>query len=209
VEKMKQQLFSIDNAKVLVWELTESVEELQLILYPTNSEIVELEKLVSEKRKLEYLGVRIALKELIGKKVIIEYDSNGKPFLLDKSYQISISHCKNWIAVMIHPTSLVGVDVEIPTDKILKLQKRFLNETEQKDLANGENINQLMLAWSAKEALYKIIGIEAVDFANQLHIFPFEMKSIGKFTAEHVKSKKIYELNYYQHSDYTLVYCLT
>ena len=206
---MKQQVFSIEDAKVLVWELTESAEELELNLYPTNSELVELEKFASEKRKLEYLSVRIALKELIGKKVIIEYDKDGKPYLLDKSYQISISHCKSWIAVMIHPTRLVGIDIEIPTDKILKLQKRFLNETEQKYLATGENINQLMLAWSAKEALYKIIGIEAVDFANQLHIFPFEMKSIGKFTAEHVKTKKIYELNYHQHSDYTLVYCLT
>jgi len=205
---MKQQLISIEDAKVLVWELTESIEELKLSLYPTNSELFELEKFVSEKRKLEYLGVRIALRELIGKKVKIEYDSFGKPFLADNSYQISISHCKNWIAVMIHPTRQVGVDIEIPTDKILKLYTRFLNEVEQLEMTSGDKISKSMLAWSAKEVLYKIIGIEAVDFANSLHIFPFELNSTGKFYAEQVKTKKKYELNYLQNSNYTLVYCL-
>jgi 4'-phosphopantetheinyl transferase len=208
MEKMKQQIFSVEDAKVLVWELTENIDELISKLNLSDNELNEFGKLVSEKRKLEYLGVRIALMELIGKKVEIEYDTFGKPSLADKRYQISISHSKAWIAVMIDPARLVGVDIEIPTDKILKLYKRFLNNTEQKELTSGDKINKLMLAWSAKEVLYKIIGIEAVDFANQLHIFPFELNANGKFNAEHSKTKKNYELNYIQNPDYTLVYCL-
>ena len=208
MEKMKQQIFSLEDAKVLVWELTESIDELRSKLNLSDNELNEFGKLVSEKRKLEYLGVRIALMELIGKKIEIKYDSFGKPFLADKSYQISISHSKIWIAVMIDPARQVGVDIEIPTDKILKLYKRFLNNTEQKELTSGDKINKLMLAWSAKEVLYKIIGIEAVDFANQLHIYPFELNTIGKLNAEHSKTKKTYKLNYIQNTDYILVYCL-
>jgi phosphopantetheinyl transferase len=208
MEKMKQKVLSFEDAKVLVWELTENIDELRSKLYLSDNELNEFGKLVSDKRKLEYLGVRVALMELIGRKVEIEYDNFGKPFLADKKFQISISHSKNWIAVMIHSTRQVGVDIEVPTDKILKLYKRFLNDTEQKELTSGDKIKKLLLAWSAKEALYKIIGIEAVDFTNQLHVFPFELRLSGKFNAEHSETKKKYELNYIQNSDYTLVYCL-
>jgi 4'-phosphopantetheinyl transferase len=202
----KDYLISIEEARLLVWELTENIDELkQLLTLPVE---VELNKLVSEKRKLEFLGVRVALKELLEKEVLIQYDTNGKPFLTDQSYQISVSHCKNRIAVMAHPALSVGIDIENPTDKIQKLYTRFLSETEQNDLSKGQNIVQLQLAWSAKETLYKIIGKDAVDFANQLRIYSFEVQSSGIFKAEHIATKKIFQLHYIQNSNYTLVYCL-
>lgn len=201
-----QNLISVEGTQVLVWNLSESIDELKNELTEINA--TELGKLFSDKRKLEYLCVRVAMKALLGKEIQIQYDDDGKPFLADKSFQISISHSKNWIAVMAHPTCSVGLDIECPTDKIQKIYTRFLNKTEQKDLSNGKNINQLQLAWSTKEALYKIIGKEAVDFANQLRIFTFEAKPAGEIIAQHIPTKKLYQLNYIQNSAYTLVYCL-
>jgi 4'-phosphopantetheinyl transferase len=205
----KQQLndiITLDKARILVWELTGNIDDLLLEL--PEVDIVELEKHTSEKRKLEFLGVRIALKALLGKEIIVKYDADGKPFLADNSYHISVSHSGKWIAVMAHPTQLVGIDIEIPTDKIQKIYKRFLSQTEQEELSNGNNISQLQLAWSAKEALYKIIGKEAVDFAKQLRIFPFEVKPAGEISALHIESNTLYRLHYIQNSAYTLVYCL-
>ena len=203
---MKHCVKKIGKAEIIVWNLTESVEELKQQLTVYNEE--EFSKLNTDKRKSEYLAVRVALKALLGKEIMIEYNQEGKPFLSDGSFQISISHSKNWIAVIVHPTRQVGIDIECPTDKIRKIYSRFLSEDEQTDLSNGENSDQLQLAWSAKEALYKIIGNDAVDFANQLRIYAFEVKTSGKIEGEHLPSKKIYHLKYNHNSDYTLVYCL-
>ena len=205
---MKQELITFNDAYLLVWEMTESIDKLKMELQLSDIESIEFNKLVSEKRKLEYLGVRVAFKVLFGKKVVIQYDVDGKPFLTDNSFQLSVSHSKNLIAVIAHSTRPVGIDIECSTDKIQKLYKRFLSKTEQKELSDGKNINQLLLAWSAKETLFKIIGKEAVDFANQLRIFPFDVKSNGEIVAEHYPTKELYQLNYIQNSVYTLVFCL-
>ncbi len=205
---MKQELITFNDAYLLVWEMTESIDKLKMELQLSDIESIEFNKLVSEKRKLEYLGVRVAFKVLFGKKVVIQYDGDGKPFLTDNSFQLSVSHSKNLIAVIAHSTRPVGIDIECSTDKIQKLYKRFLSKTEQKELSDGKNINQLLLAWSAKETLFKIIGKEAVDFANQLRIFPFDVKSNGEIVAEHYPTKELYQLNYIQNSVYTLVFCL-
>lgn len=209
MEKVSQkftEILSTNETNVLVFNVSESIDELYQQLNFVDVE--EFSKLVSDKRRREYLGVRVALKQMLGIEKQIVYDAEGKPALFDESYHISVSHSANWIAVIAHPTRTVGIDIEVPTEKMKKLFKRFLNETEQKELSNGENLTQLMLAWSGKEALYKIIGIEAVDFANQLHIFPFETQREGIFTAKHIPTKREFQLQYIQNEAYVLVYCV-
>lgn len=199
---------TLDDARLLVWEITETVDELLQKFERIEMYSAELEKFKSEKRKREFLGVRLALKALLGKEVIILYDAVGKPSLSDESYQISISHSGKWIAVMAHPTRSVGIDIECPTDKIQKLYTRFLSKTEQTELSNGKDIQQLQLAWSAKEALFKIIGKQAVDFAKQLRIFSFEVNMQGEIIAQHIPTEKLYKLSYIRTEAYTMVYCL-
>jgi 4'-phosphopantetheinyl transferase len=199
-------IISFEDAQLLVWEVTESLDELKLQLKELDEN--EFEQIVSEKRKLEFLGIRVSLKELLGEEVRICYTDERKPYLANSKYEISVSHSGKWIAVMIHPERLAGIDIEIPTAKIQKIYTRFLSETEQAELSNGQDLMQLQIAWSAKEALFKIIGKEAVDFANQLRLFPFEVKAEGEISAEHVPTKKTYQLHYIQQPAYTLVYCL-
>ena len=205
---MKHELIIVAEAKVLVWELTESVDTLYQQLNLNESENAAFNKIISEKRKLEFLGIRVALMALLGKETRIEYDAQGKPHLADKSYHISVSHSNKWIAVMAHPTNMVGIDIECPTGKIQKIYQRFLSIIEQQELSNGKDIRQLLLAWSAKEALYKIIGKEAINFATQLRIFPFEVSNSGTLKAQHIPTNSFYQLYYQQSETYTLVYCL-
>ena len=205
---MKRELIISGEAKVLVWELTESVDTLYDQLNLTESDNAAFNNIVSVKRKLEFLGIRVALQALVGKKAHIEYDADGKPHLIDKSYHISVSHSNKWIAVITHPTAMVGIDIECPTDKIQKIYKRFMSFTEQQELSEGKDIRQLLLAWSAKEALYKIIGKEAIDFATQLRIYPFVVSASGEMKAQHIPAKTFYRLMYQQSDQYTLVYCL-
>jgi len=201
-------IVTIDDAKLLVWEITQSIDELVSGFENFTLFAVDFEKINSDKRKLEFLGTRWLLKILLGKEINVQYTADGKPYLNNGSYHISLSHSGKWMAVMIHPTKHVGIDIECPTDKIQKVYKRFLSETEQAELSDGKNIKQLQIAWSAKEALYKIIGKEAVDFANQLRLLPFEVQKEGRITAQHITTNTVYQLTYTQTAAYTLVYCI-
>lgn len=196
------------DARGLIWEMVGSWEEMLEQFDQVNLYIKELEKRKTEHRKREFLGVRLALKALLGKEVVVIYNEDGKPFLADKSLQISISHSKNWIAVLVHPKLAVGIDIECPSPKIEKVYTRFLSELEQQEIYQERDTRKLQLAWSAKEALYKIIGKEAVDFAKQLRILPFEVKTQGEISAIHTPKLQQYNLFYLQNEAYTLVYCL-
>ena len=203
-------IVTIDDAKLLVWEITQSIDELVSVFNNFALFAVDFEKINSDKRKLEFLGTRWLLKILLGKEINVQYTADGKPYLNNESYHISLSHSGKWMAVMIHPTKHVGIDIECPTDKIQKVYKRFLSETEQAELSGGKDIDikQLQIAWSAKEALYKIIGKEAIDFANQLRLLPFEVQTEGRITALHLVTNTVYQLTYTQTAAYTLVYCI-
>ena len=197
-----------DEARGLVWEMMGSWEEILQEFDQENLHLEELEKRKTEHRKREFLGVRLALKALLGKEVFVIYNEDGKPFLADNSQHISISHSKNWIAVIVHPNLEVGIDIECTNPKIEKVYTRFLSEIEQKEIYLEKDTRKLHLAWSAKEALYKVIGKEAVDFAKQLRIMPFEIKNKGKISAIHIPKLQQYNLFYLQNQAYTLVYCL-
>ena len=201
-------IVTTNNAKLLVWEITKSADELLTEFENIGLFAEDFTRINSEKRKLEFLGTRWLLKILLGKETNVQYDAEGKPFLSDGSYHISLSHSGKWMAVMIHPTKHVGIDIECPTDKIQKVYKRFLSETEQAELSDGKDIKQLQIAWSAKEALYKIIGKEAIDFANQLRLLPFEVQKEGRITSQHITTNTVYQLTYTQTAAYTLVYCI-
>jgi 4'-phosphopantetheinyl transferase len=201
-------IVTIDDAKLLVWEITQSIDELMSLFEDFSLFAADFEKINSDKRKLEFLGTRWLLKILLGKETNVQYTADGKPYLNNESYHISLSHSGKWMAVMIHPTKHVGIDIECPSDKIQNVYKRFLSETEQSELSDGKDIKQLQIAWSAKEALYKIIGKEAVDFANQLRLLPFEVQKDGRITAQHITTNTVYQLTYTQTAAYTLVYCI-
>ena len=68
---------------------------------------------------------------------------NGKPFF-------SLSHSKGLVVVAIDEENNIGVDVELVSNKILKIQKLFPN------LSNEQiNEDRLTLEWTKKESLFK------------------------------------------------------
>lgn len=200
---------SENGARILVYKMTETVEALIEELMLTQWERLHFDRISTEKRKLEFLGVRLCFMALFGKSVEVRNDNHGKPYLIDLSAEISVSHSKSWIAIIAHPAKQVGIDIECRTDKIQKIYKRFLSELEQAELADSEFNGKFELAWSAKEALYKIIGSEAVDFSTQLRILPFEIAKKGTMNAKHIPTKQLFQLSYVQTRDYSLVYCVS
>lgn len=195
-----------EEAVILIAEIGESVELLMQNMSNMTKYENELTLLTHPKRQKEFLTIRVMLNKLIGDQFKLMYDETGKPFVANGAFKVSISHSKNHAALIIHPEKEVGIDIEIPSDRVLKVSKRFLNKEEHDFI--GDNSTAMMIVWSAKEALYKIIGKEAVDFAEQLKINPFTAKENGTLTGIHIPTSKNFKLNYIVKPEYILVYCI-
>lgn len=148
----------------------------------------ELEKyqlLSNPKRKREFEYVRFLRTLQIGKKPI-RYDAIGKPNVKDKKIFISISHSKNFVAFA-NDTSPIGIDIEELSSRILKVWSRYLHP-EEFDIFDTTSIFDLTVAWTIKEALFKLNTKTGIDFKNDLRIkskegntFLCEMKSKDGF----------------------------
>ena len=67
----------------------------------------------------------------------------------------------------------VGIDIETWGKRALKVSERFLGIEEREMLKCDVPDDVATLLWSSKESMFKILGIESVDFARHLSISPF------------------------------------
>jgi phosphopantetheinyl transferase len=203
--------YTCDDAQILIWKITEDEDELYELLKSEEEKSI-FSPLNSGKKRKEFLGVRVALEALLGREIQIAYTKEGKPYLLDGSFQISISHSREWIAVMIHPVFEVGIDIEVQKQTVLRVYKKFLHEEEIRYFANETEEEKrriyFQLIWGAKEALFKIIGGDSVDFAESFQTLAFDLKDEGAFNVIYTKKGRIFELKYFQDKHYCLVFCL-
>jgi phosphopantetheinyl transferase len=193
---------------IALWEMTESVDELleRLELDPFIMEKVF--SFSSEKRRLEYLAVRVMLNEVCGSKKTIAYLPSGMPYLSDNSAQISITHTGKYAAIILHPISPVGIDIERITDKVARVRTKFLSEEELSFIDMRTEKTHLAIMWAAKETLYKIIGVETVNFINDLHLEPFQPYMEGEINATEscTKNRASYSLSYKVYPQFVMVW---
>ncbi len=203
----------MDNIKSesIIWavrEIHESLGNLFELLQKKELYLPYLSQITSENRKREWLTVRVLLKEMLGEEKEILYTSTGKPYLSDNSYQISISHTKGLVAIALHSKMKVGIDIEHISPRIHKIRSRFMNEKENEQLNKEHEEIHLLLHWSAKESMFKILEEQDVDFKSCLHINPFNLmfNSLSRFSAYETKTDKQQKLggNYLVKDNYVL-----
>jgi phosphopantetheinyl transferase len=98
--------------------------------------------------------------------IILNKNQSGRPYLDNSSLHISLSHNpKNAAVIFSH--SACGIDIEIIRDKILRIERKFLNE-EELDNFSG-NTDQLTILWSVKESLYKMLNTPGIIFREEFH----------------------------------------
>lgn len=189
-----------------IWQVEETCEELSSTLLHQEW-LCSISKVQSVSRKREMLATRVLLKELLGEEKEICYYDSGKPYLSDGSYQISISHTKRYVAVVLDRDNTLGLDIEQRTDKIFKVRDRVVSSSDFIDPAN-EQVH-LLLHWSAKEAMFKYLDAEGVDFRSNLHIKDFKPQSEGVFEASESKTDKgqFFDAHYMVNEEFVLV-CL-
>ncbi len=100
---------------------------------------------------------------------LIRIADTRKPFLPNEQYHFSISHCGDYAAAIVSRDYRVGIDIEIPLEKIVRIRDKFLHK---KEIIHFPvlDIQYLTLFWSTKEAVFKWYGDGGVDFREHIHL---------------------------------------
>ena len=195
---------------IALWDIAETEEQLMNLL---NNDAVVAEEIIpftSTKRRLEYLASRCALNELTGNEQHICYHENGAPYLADNSLNISISHTGHYALVATHPTDKVCIDSERIGNKVGRVRHKFLSKAELETIDTRSEKIHLTSLWAAKEAMYKGMGVETVEFTEQISIEPFTPYMEGEIIAHETASteKKTYKLQYKVYPEFVIVHTI-
>ena len=194
-----------------VWKVDETLGQLRSMFHQFSIYEEAFARFSSEKRKQEWLAVRVLLKELCGEEKKIAYLPSGKPYLEDGSMHVSFSHTHGYVAVALHPSVEVGIDIEQYGTRVQRVSSRFIREDERVSVEAGDEVYALLLHWSAKETMFKLMEDEAIDFIKHLRILPFEPQKSGTFEAYEKRSgqDRKFLIHYDTHPDYVLTFaCL-
>lgn len=107
---------------------------------------------------------------------------NGAPFLFGLTARISVTHTGHLLAVATLPKTpeadlsrfntrtALGIDAEsLDRTQVLKVRDKFLSDSE-KEIVGADDLEANIIAWTAKEALYKATLTEGLDFRNAIVI---------------------------------------
>ena len=150
-----------DEATIGLWEMVDGEFDSCTDDYLRGA-IGEAEKRYkSNARRMEYICERALLKDMMNGRILnIFHNEDGKP-ILNNGLNISISHTRGYIAIILSETKNVGIDIEYVSDRVEKIASRFMREDESAD-----DIMSLLIHWCAKETLYKLFSSEHLDFMN-------------------------------------------
>ena len=186
-----------------IWHIEENSDELanKIIGIPPA-------EITHENKKLEWLAARhlvLSLSNHLGLRYFgIRKDAFGKPFLEKYPHHLSLSHSFPYVAAQIDHHQPVGIDLEQPKGKILKIGARVLSSVELADA--GNDVIKHTVYWCAKETMYKIHGKGNVHFSNQLNVEPFLLQEEGTLKGLIASDKKLnVNLEYRIEPDYVLV----
>jgi phosphopantetheinyl transferase len=154
-----------------LWRIQESETELTGNLELAVAEQAQLNGIMGEGRRKEFLAARHLLHLMSGRDLrgALVKDEHGKPHLDGSDHHISISHTDSLSAAVAHPRAC-GIDVQIFVSKIGRLAPRFTGAGEEKQLTDANRLIFQHLIWSAKEAMYKAYGRREVDFRENLFV---------------------------------------
>ncbi|MFD2554103.1 4'-phosphopantetheinyl transferase family protein [Sphingobacterium tabacisoli] len=200
------------TTKFAIWKIEESAEELLSKLQLDEAEQDRLRNLSKGKRTLHWLATRVLLRYLLQTEEYIHCpsDSNGKPYLPDYPYKISLTHSFDYAGVMLSTKGECGMDLEIVKDKVRRIKEKFLKPEELAFINPEHEILQLYACWCAKEAVYKLQGNKGVSFLHDMTIRQFNYKPQGVMTLDLQKDGKdlSFQVYYEQFQDYMLGYAV-
>ncbi len=179
------------STKLAIWKIEESESFF--------AETVPLQRDITHPHKrLQHLAGRYLLRYLFPdfpyNEILIA--DTRKPYLANEAYHFSISHCGDYAAAIVSRNERVGIDMEIPSEKIHRIAHKFVNEEESvmlevetanEQLAPNQSTNQLInkltIIWCAKETMFKWYALGNVDFKAMLQVNIKKIEQAGSLDA--------------------------
>jgi 4'-phosphopantetheinyl transferase len=173
------------STQILVWEITETFQELFEAVVLNESNTIRLKGMKSEMHQRAFLSVRKLFQEAGYTDHDLYYDEFGKPHLHDGKH-ISITHSHQFSAIILSD-EVVGIDIELQREKIIRIADKFADTefTFLKPEEKAEYIRKLTVIWGAKEAVFKIRNEKGISFKDHIKVNTFEMNDAQTKTELH------------------------
>ncbi|MFC4476571.1 4'-phosphopantetheinyl transferase family protein [Flavobacterium chungangensis] len=202
-----------ETTKILIWEITESLEELLSKVVLKEKTQKRLDGMKSQLHQRAFLSVRMLIQEMGFTDKDLHYDEFGKPYF-DCDNHISITHSYHFAAIIISKEK-VGIDMELQREKIQRIADKFTDfESNYLDPSSIEEyIKKLTVIWGAKEAIFKIRNEKGISFKDHIKVSNFSLGETQTQASLHFDNLiKDFEVHYQEvQSDnfegkFTLVY---
>jgi len=184
----------IDNGEIGIWKISENPEELVLLARLSVPDKINFSEISALHRRKEWLATRALLNELITDPGLIKHWKDGRPYLENGQFNISISHTLGFVAIMLHATSIPGIDIELISRQVGKVANRFLSNEELLACCDktGFSNRHLLLHWCAKEAIFKMVPFENIEYSTDIRIIINDITDdsgsfLGVFDTRHSK----------------------
>ncbi len=169
----------------------------------------------NEKRRQEFFACRWAAQALGIAPAAISKHPSGRPVLPQGQGFISFSHGADRACVLYskHEPHL-GVDIEKISARVLKVAPRFLSTAEWRHLQTHfsapEELQQAAtLYWTAKEALFKAVHQDKIDYQQDFSLTLIDsLQKEGTLQGGCQQQPQTYILHYRFEEDYCLSICL-
>ena len=200
----------LDNkAEIAVWQVTETEEELAKLSSVPTDEMEEISLFRNESHRKQKLAVRALLNEVFEEKMYLNHHDNGKPYLENCVTNISITHTDKYVAIIIHDEEELGIDIESLDRNFATVEQKALSEDEIDDLDDEKKNEQLAIYWCAKEAIFKRMSQNRVNFAEQIEVEKFNLRKEGELEATFIhkdEHEEEFELEYMMFDRHVLVW---
>lgn len=191
-----------DTTRLGIWKIEETEDFFK-------SNVPQHRAVTHPHKRLQHLAGRFLLQYLFPSfpYELIKIADTRKPFLPDEQYHFSISHCGDYAAAIVSKDKRVGIDIEVPTEKISRIMYKFLSAKEhelfQLIQPDKDRIPFATLLWSAKESIFKWYGNGGVDFRREIQL---KKQHEGNETFDSLFSKNNTALNiHYRQFDHLVL----
>ncbi|WP_286967858.1 4'-phosphopantetheinyl transferase family protein [Flavobacterium sp. UBA4854] len=165
-----------ETTKILIWEITESFDELYKRVTLKEKTQRRLDGMKSQMHQRAFLSVRMLIQEMGFTDKDLHYDEFGKPYF-DCDNHISITHSYHFAAIIISKEK-VGIDMELQREKIQRIADKFTDFecSYLKPEFVEEYIKKLTVIWGAKEAIFKIRNEKGISFKDHINVNNFSLR---------------------------------
>jgi 4'-phosphopantetheinyl transferase len=194
------------NRAYAIWLIQET--DYQLSIYAQQAGLTLTPAAVPShpKKKQEHIAARLAYQtaaHMLNLPISpLLKDERGAPYRADKQAYISLSHAFPFAIAMIAKDTPVGIDLQLFSTKLERVQQKYLHYTEQQD--TNPLLEKLLIYWCAKEAIYKVANLPGLPLT-AIEIGPFSNQPTGILYGR-IEQKGTYYVHYQVEKAYTVAW---